>query len=345
MQDNRPLSPDQQTVVAEVVAQAAACRLPLPEALLAAAEDMPSHRTAATLRRLAKQLGQGRSLDDWCQNAPRGLSTYVAGLIRAGQRSGDLGGTLIEWVECRRAVQQNWRSVVAALLYPAVLLALLLVVVGFLDAMLVGPLLEMYEDFQITLPTSTRMLAWLHQRFLPAVVGGGAAMLGVLLLLRLLAGASRWRRALTTVPLFGMLWYWTGVMEWSRLLAVLIRRQLPLPEALQLAADGVQDANMREISRRLAVGVEQGEPLAELIDATYRLPATLVPLVRWGERTGRLAEAFGVVGQMYEGRCRMRADLLATLLPTLVFVLVATVIPLFLVGLYMPMVALIQGLW
>jgi type II secretory pathway component PulF len=41
----------------------------------------------------------------------------------------------------------------------------------------------------------------------------------------------------------------------------------------------------------------------------------------------------------------MRADLLAALLPPLVFVAVATVIPLFLVGLYMPMIAMIQGLW
>jgi type II secretory pathway component PulF len=342
--NRRPLSLDQQAVVAEVVAQAAEAQLPLPTALLAAAEDMPSMRTAATLRQLAAQLQQGRSLDDPLHGPPRRLSAYVAGLIRGGQGGGDLGATLMEWINCRRAVRQTWRSVIAAILYPAVLVILLIAVIGYMDALLVGPMLEMYEDWQLTLPASTKLLAWAHRHFLPTVLGSSFLALVVLVLFRLLAGAARWRRSLTTIPLLGMLWYWIGVMEWSRLLAVLLRRQLPLPEALELAADGVQDANMRDISQRLAMGVQRGTPLSELIDATYRLPATLVPLVRWGERTGRLAEAFDVAGQIYEGRSRMRADLLAALLPPLVFVAVATVIPLFLVGLYMPMVGMIQGL-
>jgi general secretion pathway protein F len=339
-----PLSVDQQVVVAEVVAQAADAGLPLPDALLAAADDMPSARTAAALRQLAGQLQQGRSLDEWCQDRRTTLSSYVAGLIRAGQRSGDLAAVLMEWIDCRQAVRQTWRSIVAAMLYPALLLVLLIVLIGCLDYLLVGPMLAMFDDFEFELPAVTKSLVWLHRDLFPWLPLGGLSLVIGLLLYRWLAGAARWRRTLTALPLLGMLWYWTGVMELSRLLAVLLRRQLPLPEALLLAADGVQDAHMREIGQRLAAGVERGAALSDLIDATYRLPASLVPLVRWGERTGQLAEAFQLAGQMYEGRSRMRAELLAALLPPLVFVVLATVIPLFLLGLYAPMMSMMQWL-
>ena len=343
-QTGRPLSTDQQVAVAEVVAQAAGAGLPLPDALLAAADDMPSARTAAVLRQLAGQLQQGRSLDEWSQGRSSRLSSYVAGLIRAGQRSGDLAETLVEWIDCRQAVRQTWRSIVAAMLYPALLLVLLIIVLGYLDYLLVGPMLAMYGDFGFELPEITKFLIWLHRDLFPWLPLVAVSLLIGLLLFRWIVGAVRWRRTLTALPLFGMLWYWTGVMELSRLLAVLLRRRLPLPEALLLAADGVQDANMREIGQRLAAGVERGSPLSNLIDATYRLPASLVPLVRWGERTGQLAEAFQLAGQMYEGRSRMRAELLAALLPPLVFVVLATVIPLFLLGLYAPMISFYQWL-
>ncbi len=340
----KPLSSDDEIVVAEVVAQAAGAALPLPESLRAAAEDVASARVSAVLRQLAEQLEQGGTLDELCEDPQQRSPGFVSALIRAGQRSGDLAAALVEWMDCRRAVRQTWRSVVAAMLYPAVLLTLLIFVLVGMDYFLVEPLLSMYDDFELELPVVTKVLARVHRHLLPVLLIGGCSVAGFLLFYRLLAGPVRWRRLLTVLPLVGMLWHWTGVMELSRLLAVLLRRRLPLPEALRLAANGVHDANMRQISLQLAEGVQEGTALSQLMNSTYRLPASLVPLVRWGEQTGQLPEAFELAGKMYEGRARLRAELLAALLPPLVFVVVATAIPLFLIGLYAPVIAMIQGL-
>jgi len=169
-------------------------------------------------------------------------------------------------------------------------------------------------------------------------------VLVALVLLRLFGGAVRWRRMLATVPLIGPLWHWTGVCELARLLAVLLEQGIPVPEALRLAADGVHDANMRQLGLWLADGTQQGQPLSTLLESTYRLPATLRPLVRWGERTGELADAFRVAGTAYARRVQVRADLVRGVVPPIVYVVIAVTIGLVAIALFLPLVATMSGL-
>jgi general secretion pathway protein F len=118
-----------------------------------------------------------------------------------------------------------------------------------------------------------------------------------------------------------------------------------LPEALRLAADGVHDANMSELSRDLAARVEEGSSLSELIATTFRLPPTLAPIVLWGEQAGDLSEAFRRAGEMFEGRVQMRAALVRTVLPPLIFIAVAITAVVLIFGLYAPLITMIQGLY
>jgi type II secretory pathway component PulF len=113
---------------------------------------------------------------------------------------------------------------------------------------------------------------------------------------------------------------------------------------LQLAADGVRDANFREISLSLAIRVQQGRSLAESIAADVRLPASLSPLVGWGERSGDLAGACQTAADVFEGRMRLRSELLRSVVPPLVFIAIATLALVTILGVYAPLVSMIQWL-
>lgn len=84
--------------------------------------------------------------------------------------------------------------------------------------------------------------------------------------------------------------------------------------------------------------------MSELFESSSRLPLAAVPLIRWGESTGRLAEALDAAGEMYEGRVELRAQLLKTILPPLVIVLIGIAILAVLTGLLLPLISMIQGL-
>ncbi len=342
--DRPPLSKGDAEALTETLADLSAAGVPLVEGLQAAAAEASSNRMAAELRWLAFQVDSGRSLEELMESR-RGLPSYVAGLVRAGVRTGRLGEVLMELVDHQRAVRELWRSIRSALAYPMVLLALALAVGLWVEFGLVGAFVDMYDEFDMDLPYVTQVLAWGYQiggKWLLAFVVAG--VVGCIVL-RFVGGAARWRRVIATVPLFGVLWHWTGVSELTRLLAALIAQRVPLPDALRLAADGVHDANVGQVSRMLADGVEQGQSLAELLDTTYRLPATLVPIVRWGEQSGELSEAFHLAGEMFEGRVRMRSELVIAVVPPIIFAFVAMIAMVILVGLYAPMFTIIQGLW
>ena len=347
-QPDRPrgsLSAREGEILAETVADLSTAGAPLAEGLWAAAVEAPSGRLSAELRWMASEMEHGQSIEAVMARRTGRGSSYLGGLVQAAARSGKLGEAMVELVDHQRIVRELWRSIASSLTYSMLLLALALAIALVAVFALVGIFVDLFEEFQLELPYLTQVLVWLHREGVWWQMGFGAAVTIAIIVFRLVAGAAWWRRALSTVPLIGMLWHWSGVAELARLLAVLLEQGVPLPEALNLAADGVHDANVSEVSRTLAEGVENGRPLAELLQSTYRLPATLVAIVRWGERTGELSEAFRLASEMYEGRVRMRSELVKSVVPPLVFVFVATLACVFLVGLYLPMIEMIQVLW
>ena len=209
---------------------------------------------------------------------------------------------------------------------------------------MIRSLLDLLLGLQLELPAFTRCFIWFQQTGLKWCLALVAAVVVGAILFRLLGGAARWSRAISTLPLVGVLWHWSGVAELARLVAVLVEDGVPLAASLRLAAAAARDANMREVGGSLAAGVEQGGRLSERMAATPRVPASLVPIVRWGERTGQLPEALRVAAEMFEGRLQMRAELVRTILPPLVFVAVAGGVLFLLASLFLPMISLIQGL-
>jgi type II secretory pathway component PulF len=74
------------------------------------------------------------------------------------------------------------------------------------------------------------------------------------------------------------------------------------------------------------------------------MPPLVTPLVRWGEGTGRLAEALLTASDMYAGRVELRAEMLRAILPPLLMIFVGVAIAGVLAGLAQPLVSMIEGL-
>jgi type IV pilus assembly protein PilC len=163
-------------------------------------------------------------------------------------------------------------------------------------------------------------------------------------IVRLCIGPAGWQRLVATIPIVGPLSHWLGVAEWSSLLSVLVENRIPLPEALRLAADGCRNANLGQLSLGLAEGAEKGQTLWQMLTTTPEIPSSLVPLVRWGEEKGMLAEALAASREMLEKRVRMRSLLVKSLFPPILFIAIGCCVVFLVIALFMPGVSLIQGL-
>jgi len=344
MTTDRPLNSNEAGQLAERVALVTASGLPLAPGLRAAAAESGRSRVSVALGWMADQVERGRSLAEVLSASSGVLPSHISGLLLAASRTGDFGAALVELTEHQRLTRELAWRVFRGLAYPLVVVCLAAVVFELVVQLNVGTFERMFCEFELQLPALTLLLIWWRHYGHAVLLAIFVGVLAVVAIVRFSGGRTVWLRWGKVLPLFGPLWRWSGLAEWSGLMSVLIRRQVPLSEALELAAAGVRDADLSRLSLQLAEAAGRGQPLSQLVAETRRMPASLVPLLRWGEQAGVLADALAAGRAMFESRVATRAWLLQSILPSLLCVAIGAAFVLLIMALFLPLISLISAL-
>lgn len=337
-----PLSSSDEAVVVGL-ARAAAAGPALGEVLRAIADESDSRRLSRQLRRLAEAIDQGQSLDDALSGAATSMPADIYGLLQAAQRTGNLPSTLAQWLDHRRASAAYWRDTMLSLGYPLVAALAALGVFLFCSWFVVPPMERMLTEFGLKLGSSTRAVFWCADYGAGLATAVLASLVVISIGIRLLGGAAAWSRTVASMPIFGDLWHWSNVTEMLRGLRLLVENQVPLPEALELTGQSLRDRHVGASCAALARQVREGESLGSAAENSS-LPRSILPLLRSGQQQGALAESLDLATRLLEARLRSMSQLVVSLAPPVIFVLLAALIGGMYVGLMMPMVSLIQGL-
>ena len=316
----------------------------LPAGLRALAEEMPSRRVSRALRRISQRLESGEPWQAALDAAEVGLPDDVRGLIAAGIRCQRLPDALERLVDLHRRGQRLRREVWLSLAYPLLLVGLLLVLFLFYEVFFVREIAKIYEDFDYwDFPAITQMVLRLSNPeaiFLMAASGAGlAAVVVVHLLFRPYWLALVFNR----LPVLGPLWQWSAVADFSRLLALLLEVELPLPQALSLTAAGMRNAEYAAGCRWLSARVATGEPLWSAMLSRDAFPESMVPIVRWGQQRSSLPEALEAVAEMFAGRVQVQLSFVRTFIPPFTFILVAGVILFSAMATLLPMIRMLDS--
>lgn len=322
---------------AQQVATAAENRLPLPPALRALAGDLPSKPVGAALLRLADALERGEAVEVAIGQV--GLPPHVQGIILAGIRSGSLAKALMQYAEHRRTLDGLRQQVMLSTVYPAIVLAGLIVVL-FGAAHLIGSgAQQLLEEFGVAVPLPTYLLIQFGKLSIYLALGIAAVAATVLVL-----GPGQWRGGWKRLPLIGPAWRWTAQAEFCQLLSLLVERNMPLPAALRLTADGLTDESVAAASRRLAAAVERGVPLGTAVGGERTFARTLSPWLGISQQSGALADGLATAAEMFRARVRSQVGLLKTVLPPIMLVLVGWGVSFIGLAFFMPLLSLIRAL-
>jgi general secretion pathway protein F len=320
--------------------------LPLAQGLLALGEELPRGRLRRSMNELASTLESGATLDQAVDQQKNEIPPHLRGLVIAGLRSGQLGDTLSRFSAYVAVGTDLERRLWLSLAYPLLTVGASLALFFFVCLVLVGQFDRIYKDFGVPLPGITVALlslarfankAWAPTILVVSVVGGSW------LAARLLLSPSRRRALAARLPLVGQVWRATSLAEFCHLLALLLESRLPLPEALRLAGEGVQDADVNASCRGMANEVESGRSLARAMESAWLIPAGFPRLVRWAENQESLPEVLHMAGAMFEARGRSYSAFVGTVLNVLCVLIVfqmVMVVP----ALFLPLITLISRL-
>jgi general secretion pathway protein F len=345
--DSGRLTPDETAQLSAQLAGLTRANLPLPSGLRALGAELAGGRLRRVIEALAGSLEQGASLEAAIAAQGGAVPDYLRGLVEAGARSGRTGEVLGRFAGYAQIDVDVRRQLTLRLAYPVITLVAAISLLLFTLTYLIGGFEKVFRDFGIALPWLTEALIKtsdvLKSSGLPLLTVLAVAVAVVFIFLLGMGPAQR-RSLLRYLPLFGPVWRWTSLAEFSHLLGLLVASDVPLVEAIPMAGAGVPDAALQATARRMARDVEHGDSLARAINRPLLFPEGLAAIVSWAEDQNTLPATLHMLGEMFEGRARSQARFASTVCAVLCLIVILGGIALVIQGVFAPMYQMIQKL-
>jgi len=343
----KPLSAAETAQMSEQISSLVDAGLPLGPGLRALGEELPRGVLRDSLFRLSDALQRGESLDAAVQQQSEVIPAHLRGLVLGGLRSGRLGEILSRFTGYMGMGMDLNNKLWINLAYPVIAIALAIALALFVGLVVVGMFEKIFRDFGMALPLLTQAVLS-FSLFLRSIWGVVAVVIPLGLLGWLsgrlfLSRASR-RDLVSRIPVIGKVWRLISWAEFCHLLALLLESHLPLPEAVRLAGEGVENQGLNRACHEMANQIEDGASLSEAIARSRKFPKGLAGLLTWSGDRVATAEILHVSGEIYEEKARNQATFTGVIMA--VFAVIAILASAFfvVVGLLMPMITLLSRL-
>ena len=290
--------------------------MPLAQAL-GAASGVASGDVREALHQVRARVERGDTLSAALTAHPRLFSPLYVGLVRAGERSGDVDSAFGRLADQLERDEQLRGKILSAAIYPLLLATVGSIAVTVLLMFVLPRFVELLEGSGASLPRSTAFLLALSaglQRYWPVllmVLGGLAA--AAFLARSTDEGRRLWARFLLGVPLVRTLRRYALAARFARLTGVLLGGGAPLLTALDDTVESIGDPIARDDVVRIRTRVREGASLRQAISDGPLFPPLLAQLVAVGEEAGRLREFLLKAADIFEDRTERSTQRLATL--------------------------------
>jgi len=216
--------------------------LPLLRSLNVLAKQEPDAVLKNTINKLADAVQGGNTFSDALALHPRIFNDLYVNMVRAGEVGGVLELVLNRLAEFQEKAAKIKNKVVAAMVYPVIVMTMALAIMGFLLVFIVPKFETIFHDMlgNKPLPAVTQFVIGVSNvmkehglLLLGAVIATVAAYK---LIARTRAGRFVIDRFKLRVPLFGNLNRKTAISRFSRTLGTLVTSGVPILQAFKLLA-------------------------------------------------------------------------------------------------------------
>lgn len=322
--ETAPISLEELVILNDEIVALIRADIPLHTGLFALGDDVPG-RLGRAARGLAEWLEQGHSLEEAIAQQARQFPPIYCAVVAAGVRAGRLPAALESLSNSISRIRDVRHAVTAALIYPLIIAAVAWNFFVFY-VLYIAP--RMFATFELHGPvaeTLSGLMAVLNRTVL--FWGPGLPLVVFLILVFWWTYSARgslaqpWWNGLLLgwCPWIGRMLRATRSATFVDILTLLVRNDVPLDEALLLAARSSKDARMLRDVRPLATAISRGEYSSGSKSGVDLKTAGLPPLLNWimssGGPRGTLLSALQHAAEIYHRRARHYAETARVLVP------------------------------
>ena len=315
--------------------------VPIVSALEIISSGNKNPRMQKLVNDVRSDVESGSSLSESLEKHPVQFDELYRNLVRAGESAGVLETVLDTVATYKENLEALKGKIKKAMFYPAMVVAVALIVSAILLIFVVPMFEEVFAGFGAELPAFTQLVIrmsdfmvkwwWL---ILFAVIGAVVAF--IMAKNRSPAFAHFLDRVILRVPVIGQIMHNSAIARFSRTLAVTFKAGVPLVEALDTVAGATGNTVYEKAVLRVRDDVAVGYSVNMAMKQTNQFPHMVVQMTAIGEEAGALDTMLFKVAEFYEQEVNNAVDALSSLLEPMIMVFLGVVVGGMVIAMYLP---------
>ncbi len=290
---------------------------------------------------ITHEVDSGGSLSGALEKESKIFSPVFSAMVKAGEQSGNLPGALKMVAEQMNKTYVIQRKVKGALLYPAVIIGIMILISILMLIFVVPTLTKTFASMHVALPWQTQLIIFVSSSLV------NHFFIAILLIITSVAGAiwffktALGKRVGTFValhaPVVGEIIKESNSAQMARTLSSLISSGVDMVQALETTKGVMQNELYKTVLDEAVAAVQKGQPLSSVFQAHENLyPILIGEMIEVGEETGDLAGMLLKTAIFYEEEVDAATKDMSTIIEPLLMLLIGGAVGFFAISIIQP---------
>jgi type IV pilus assembly protein PilC len=315
--------------------------VPIVQAMEIISGGQKNPRMRDLVNSLRADIESGTSLSEALGKHPVQFDELYRNLVKAGESAGVLDTVLETIATYKENIESLKGKIKKAMFYPAMVVAVALLVSAILLVFVVPQFEEVFRGFGADLPAFTLLIVGLSNFmvkwwWLILLVTVGTVVAFIMAKKRSVRFAHFLDRVVLKIPVVGQIMHNSALARFSRTLAVTFKAGVPLVEALESVAGATGNTVYEHAVLRVRDDVAVGYQLNMAMKQTGMFPHMVLQMTAIGEEAGALDSMLFKVAEFYEEEVNNAVDALASLIEPIIVVMLGVIVGSMVVAMYLP---------
>lgn len=322
--------------------------LPLLQCLdiLQAQQENPTFKKQ--LKSIKESVETGETFADALAKFPKVFDELFVNMVAAGEAGGILDIILRRLSTYMEKMAKLKKQVKGAMTYPAITLAIAVIVVGVLLVFVIPVFSQMFEGMGQALPGPTLMVVNMSDFAIKYIVHIIVGIATLLFLIRRVYGTKKGRILMDDLvlklPIFGILIKKVAVAKFTRTMGTMMSSGVSILEALDIVGKTAGNKTVEFAIGDVKVGIAEGRSMADPLLESGVFPSMVCSMISVGESTGALDAMLGKIADFYDEEVDQAVQNLTDLIEPFMLVFLGTVIGGLVIAMYLPIFKMAGGI-
>jgi len=329
--------------------------MPMLRSLYALEEQTDDAMLKPAIASLRADVEAGSSLSKAMERQPGVFDPLYRSMVDAGEGAGRLDDSLDRIASQLEKLDALRRQVKSAMVYPAVIfglaLVVMIVVVAVVVPVFVNIFIEIAEEYpgvSSDLPLPTQITVGVSD----AVTKRWYILLPAVIFLSYLfirwkssdTGRHQWDRFKLKIPKIGPVVAKVSLARWSRTFAGTIAAGVPILQAIQISGQTSGNTVISDAMEEVYDSVKRGGSIAKPLEKNDLFPPMVSHMVSVGEDSGQLEVMLDKIADFYEAEVDAQVKGLTSLIEPIMIVVVGLMVGFIVISMYLPIFTLYENI-